>query len=85
MNLLSVLLECKDPAARDLIAVMGECSSAKEVIIAVQEETEKIINRLEEGEDDGWEDGDGSEKSDEIGLVERFIELIGLYRAGKVV
>ncbi|XP_006455730.1 hypothetical protein AGABI2DRAFT_187913 [Agaricus bisporus var. bisporus H97] len=62
LNLLSVLLECKDPAARDLIAVMGECSSAKEVIIAVQEETEKIINRLEEGEDDGWEDGDGSEK-----------------------
>lgn len=84
MDLLSVLLLCKDPAAKDLIAIMGECSSAKEVVMAAQEEMEKLIDRVEENEDDDDQEGEENERSGGVGPVVTFIELIGLYRAGKV-
>lgn len=84
MDLLSVLLLCKDPAASDLIAIMGECSSAKEVVMAAQEEMEKLIDRVEENGDDDSQDGEENGRMGEVGLVPTFVELVGLYRAGEV-
>ncbi|KAF9450507.1 hypothetical protein P691DRAFT_758101 [Macrolepiota fuliginosa MF-IS2] len=71
LTILPVLLPCQDLAARDLIAIMGECSSAKEVVMAAQEQVEQIAERAE--------DDDGDEK--ERGWVERLVELVELYRA----
>ena len=45
--MLPVLLPCNDPTARDIMAVIGECGSAKEVVMAVQEAIERIPNSNE--------------------------------------
>ena len=37
-----LLLSCDDPAAGDLLSLIGECCSAKEVVIAVQEAVERL-------------------------------------------
>ncbi|KAF8621780.1 hypothetical protein AX15_007516 [Amanita polypyramis BW_CC] len=42
LDTLSVLLPSKDPAAKDIIGLISECSSAKEVVIAVQEALERL-------------------------------------------
>lgn len=52
---------------------MGECSSAKEVVMAVQEELEKVAERAGDGVD---------EDAKERGWAERLVELVELYRAG---
>ena len=50
-----LLLSCDDPAVGDLLSLIGECCSAKEVVIAVQE----VVERLEVSfnfDDDGFEE-----------------------------
>ena len=37
-----VLLPCNDPTARDIMVVIGECGSAKDVVMAVQEAIEQL-------------------------------------------
>jgi hypothetical protein len=37
LDVLPLLLSCPDPAAQDLITLIGKHGSAKEIIIAVQE------------------------------------------------
>ena len=57
LNSIPLLLSCDDPAAGDLLSLIGECSSAKEVVIAVQE----AVERLEVSfnfDDDGFEEVD---------------------------
>jgi len=54
--MLPLLISCDDPAARDLINLIGECGSAKEVIMAVQEAAEKLERAFEEDSDGEDED-----------------------------
>ena len=61
MNTLPVLLPCNDPTARDIIAVIGECGSPKEVVMAVQEAIEQLELLLES---DGAV-GDNDDRSDD--------------------
>jgi len=49
--MLPLLISCDDPAARDLINLIGECGSAKEVVMAVQEAAEKLECAFEEDSD----------------------------------
>ena len=44
--MLPVLLPCNDPTAQDIMAVVGECGSAKEVVMAVQEAIEQLERLL---------------------------------------
>lgn len=60
--------------ARDLITQMGEHSSPKEVVMAVQEELEKIAENAE--------DADMYPDEKENSWVERLIELLRLCCAG---
>jgi len=80
LNILSVLLPIKDPAARDLIAIMGKRSSAKEVVMVVQEEVEKITEQAMNDEDN--EDHTNATAVEKTSWVERLLELVDLYHAG---
>jgi hypothetical protein len=50
LNTLPVLLPCNDPAARDILTVIGECGSAKEVVMAIQEAVEQLERLLDSDE-----------------------------------
>ncbi|KAK2465079.1 hypothetical protein APHAL10511_002887 [Amanita phalloides] len=52
LDALSILLLSTDPAARDIIALLSNCSPAKEVVIATQEVLERLEN-IEVQSDDG--------------------------------
>lgn len=79
LNILSILLPCKDPAARNLVAIMGQRSSAKEVVMAVQEEVEKVADQAKDEDDEGHDNGTAVE---ETSWGERLLELVDLYHAG---
>ncbi|KAF9459714.1 hypothetical protein BDZ94DRAFT_990885 [Collybia nuda] len=74
LDAVPVLLSSRDQAAKDLISLMGECSSAKEVIIAVQESMEHIRAsvQLEDEEDEG-------PNMKELSFPSQLNILIGLY------
>lgn len=84
--MLPILLPVKEPGAMELISTIGECCSAREVIIAVQEAAERLersfIVDLEEPEAD--EDGDQSSRSKRHSRNEQVVILIGLYTQGGV-
>ncbi|KIJ97359.1 hypothetical protein K443DRAFT_9953 [Laccaria amethystina LaAM-08-1] len=42
LNSIPLLLSCNDPAAGHLLSLIGECCSAKEAVIAVQEAVERL-------------------------------------------
>lgn len=66
------LVGCTDtPAAADLLTLMGERASAKEVVIAVQEAVEKLKYHLAE------DDIDDEQSTPQL------LSLIQLYVAGK--
>lgn len=79
LNILSILLPCKDPAARNLVAIMGQQSSAKEVVMAVQEEVEKVAEQAKDEDDEGHDNETAVEKTS---WGERLLELVDLYLAG---
>lgn len=79
LNILSILLPCKDPAARNLLAIMGQQSSAKEVVMAVQEEVEKVAEQAKDEDDEGHDSETAAEKTS---WGERLLELVDLYHAG---
>ncbi|KAF8805834.1 hypothetical protein BYT27DRAFT_7103611 [Phlegmacium glaucopus] len=60
LNALPLLLPCNDPAARDIIAVIGECGPAKEVVMAVQEAVEHLEHILDSDNDNDDQRGDDS-------------------------
>ncbi|GLB39205.1 putative uncharacterised protein family, YAP/Alf4/glomulin [Lyophyllum shimeji] len=51
LDVLPILLPLRDPAAKEVLALMGECSSAKEVVMAIQEAIERM-RAAYEGEDE---------------------------------
>lgn len=61
--MLPVLLPCNDPAARDILTVIGECGSAKEVVMAIQEAVEQLERLL--GSDEAVVDNDAQRSDDE--------------------
>lgn len=64
LNMLPILLPCNDPAARDIMAVVGECGSAKEVVMAVQEAVEQLERLLDSfGDDDAQQSDDKEERT----------------------
>ena len=52
---LQLLLSCDDPAAGDLLSLIGECCFVKEVVIAVQEAVERLEVSFN-SDDDGFEE-----------------------------
>ena len=55
LNSIPLLLSCDDPSAGDLLPLIGECCSAKEVVIAVQEAVERLEVSFN-SDDDGFEE-----------------------------
>ncbi|KJA26965.1 hypothetical protein HYPSUDRAFT_63726 [Hypholoma sublateritium FD-334 SS-4] len=83
LNMIPLLLPCDDFEARNIIALIGNCSSAKEVVMTVQEAMERLERALEREDDDDEKD----EAKDEDVLHSRkqnstiiqFLILIELY------
>ncbi|KAJ3568098.1 hypothetical protein NP233_g5935 [Leucocoprinus birnbaumii] len=80
LSVLSALLPNKDPAARDLVGLVGECSPAKEVMMAAQEEVEKVAERAGDEEDDE-RTGEAANDVAKTTWAERLTELLDIYRA----
>ncbi|KAJ6571633.1 hypothetical protein B0H19DRAFT_663396 [Mycena capillaripes] len=80
LSILPCLLPSRQPAAKSLISLIGECGSAKEIIIAVQEILERVDGALslemeEEDEEDETENIVSESPSDQL------ISLIHLYKS----
>ena len=71
LNMLPVLIPCNDPTARDIMAVVSECGSAKEVVMAVQETTEQLERLLNSDETVGDNDDRQSDDKEECPLIAR--------------
>ena len=55
LNSIPLLLSCDDPAAGELLSLIGECCSAKEVVITVQETVERLEVSFN-SDDNGFEE-----------------------------
>jgi hypothetical protein len=66
-------LPCKDPAAKEILTLIGKYSSSKEVVMAVQEAVERLETCLNEDDED--------EKSDAkiLSLPLQLIIVVELY------
>jgi hypothetical protein len=76
LDTLPILLPCVDQAAQDILALMGEWSASKEVVIAVQEAIERMESSFDEDDVD-----------DKIklcrSLPSQLITLVELYASSK--
>ncbi|KAF8872735.1 hypothetical protein BD779DRAFT_1679562 [Infundibulicybe gibba] len=52
LNTLPLLVPSRDPGARDILSLIGECCSAKEVVMAVQETIERLGSATDSEDDD---------------------------------
>ena len=73
LSLVSALVSSKNAGAADLLALMAECSPAREVVIALQEALEHVASQY----DDDAED-DAHRK-----LAKSLVQIIDLYSAGR--
>ncbi|EDR02088.1 uncharacterized protein LACBIDRAFT_332712 [Laccaria bicolor S238N-H82] len=81
LNSISLLLLCNDPAAGDLLPLIGECCSAKEVVIAIQEAVERLEVSLN-ADNDGFEEVEQKVPQQAASSpVVRLSILTGLYAA----
>ncbi|KAF8157056.1 hypothetical protein B0H34DRAFT_483918 [Crassisporium funariophilum] len=64
LNTIPMLLPYDDPAARELIAAMGECGLAKEVVMAAQEAVERLERLLHSDDDEGNDEEQLSETNE---------------------
>ncbi|KAJ7487837.1 hypothetical protein FB451DRAFT_1225637 [Mycena latifolia] len=73
------LLPCSQPAAKNLVALIGECGSSKEIVIAVQEILERVESALglDMDEEDEKQDATNANESPS----DQLISLILLYNA----
>ncbi|KAF7289832.1 hypothetical protein MIND_01357500 [Mycena indigotica] len=65
LAILPPLLRTRRPGANDLISLVGECASAKEVVIAIQEALEGVA-RILAAEDDGDEPNEKSSPVEQL-------------------
>lgn len=78
--MLPLLLPCSDSAAKDIVALLGECSPAKEVVMAAQEVVERIQGSLEtEDNEDDVEDQRGTSTPSQL------LTIVQLYASGMIV
>ncbi|RXW19388.1 hypothetical protein EST38_g6457 [Candolleomyces aberdarensis] len=77
LHALPLLLEHPDPKARDLVGIIGECSSAKEALIAAQEYLERLTRDFQRDSND--EDDEEQEKRPR---VDALVTTIDLYTSG---
>ena len=81
LNSIPLLLSCDDLAAGDLLSLIGECCSAKEVVIAIQEAVERLEASFNSN-DDGFEEVDQRVPQQAASSpVVRLYLLTGLYAA----
>ena len=81
LNSIPLLLSCDDPASGDLLSLIGECCSAKEVVIAVQEAVERLEISFN-SDDGGFEEVEQKSPQQAGSLpVVRLSLLTGLYAA----
>lgn len=72
-----LLIACTDPKAQDLLAVIGECCSAKETLIATQECMERLTNSLQRDPEENEENEDPRRRAP----IEILVAIIQLYTA----
>lgn len=82
------MLLSNEPAARNIISVISECGSAKEVVMAVQEAVERLEHSLENDGEESDADGKGdlqesSNKQLPSSPLDQLILLIEIYAAGE--
>ncbi|EDQ98039.1 uncharacterized protein LACBIDRAFT_336329, partial [Laccaria bicolor S238N-H82] len=81
LNSIPLLLSCDDPVAGELLSLIGECCSAKEVVISVQEAVERLEVSLN-ADDDGFEEVEQEiPRQAASSPVVRLSILTGLYAA----
>lgn len=84
MSTLPIILSSRDPAAKDIIALIGEHSSAKEVIIAVQEATERLESTMSKRLDDIDDEDDDDVEEKYLAPSSQLVSLVSLYSTCKV-
>lgn len=82
LNTIPLLLRCDDLAARDIISLIGECGSAKEVVMTVQEAAERLEHSLEREEDEDEDEKEGNHPKS-TSHIDQFLILIDLYASGE--
>jgi hypothetical protein len=75
---LPVLVNCKDTSSEDLLSLVAECTSAKEVIIAAQEALEQLNMTL----DNYDSEAEDEESQTSLDPTARLIRLLYVYAAG---
>ena len=83
MNTIPLLLRCNDPAAQDIILLIGECGSAKEVVMTVQEAAERLEHSLEQEQEDESDEKKGNQPQS-TSLIDQLLILIDLYASGEL-
>lgn len=86
LNTLPALLSSNDPAARDIISLISECGSAKEVVMAVQEAVERVEHALENNDEEESE-AQGKESLNKHippSPLDQLIILIDIYAASEL-
>ncbi|KAG6872096.1 hypothetical protein C0995_013020 [Termitomyces sp. Mi166 len=63
LDTLPILLPCKDPGAREILSLIGECGSAKETVVAVQEALERLAAAHQNFDQDENDDPDATQRS----------------------
>ncbi|KZP23532.1 hypothetical protein FIBSPDRAFT_1042955 [Athelia psychrophila] len=76
LDVIPALVPVGNEAARDILALAGECSSAKEVVVAVQESVERVEAMLSAGSDE-----DDAETDARRSPASQLDVLISLYTA----
>ena len=88
--MIPLLLPCNDLEARNIITLIGNCCSAREVVMTVQEAMERLERTLgEEGEDDDdvekgvARDGNVLHSGKQSSPIVQLLILIDLYSSGE--
>ncbi|KAJ7096637.1 hypothetical protein B0H15DRAFT_920983 [Mycena belliarum] len=79
LSILPYLIPCSKPSAKSLIALIGECGSPKEIVIAVQECLERVEIALSRDMDEEEEKDDDDDTN--ASPADQLISLIILYSA----
>ncbi|TFK41716.1 hypothetical protein BDQ12DRAFT_678392 [Crucibulum laeve] len=80
LNLVPLLISSRDAAAKDILALIGQCGSPKEVVMAVQEAVERLEESLradDADDEDNEARKDGKKKT--LSLPGQLGQLVELY------
>ena len=81
--MLPILVPCNDPGAASLVSIIANHSSAKEVIIAVQEAAERLERSFEDDFDEPEEETVEAKPVKRNTLIKQLKLLVDLYAAGE--